>query len=73
MIRYNSHIYDILSKTRSLEGSRIFINEDLILEDQAKLRKEVPKVKESRKDGKWEIIRNQKYIIIDRYQNDNNK
>ena len=37
--------YDILSKTSSLKGTRIFINEDLIPEDQAKLRKEVQKVK----------------------------
>ena len=34
------HKYDILSKTSSLKGTRIFINEDLILEDQAELRKE---------------------------------
>jgi hypothetical protein len=36
----------------SLKGSGIFINEDLILEDQGKLRKEVQKVKEDRKEGK---------------------
>jgi hypothetical protein len=48
----NSHKYDILSKTTSLKGFGIFINEDLILEDQAKLRKEVQKVKGARKEGK---------------------
>jgi hypothetical protein len=42
----------------SLKGSGIFINEDLIREVQAKLRKEVKKVKEARNKGKWEIIRN---------------
>ena len=46
------HKYDILSKTLSLKGTGIFINEDLIREDQAELRKEVQKVKEARKEGK---------------------
>ena len=55
--------YDILSKTSSLKGIRIFINEDLILKDQAKLRKEVQKVKEARKEGKWAIIRNRKPLF----------
>ena len=55
-----NHKYDILSKTLSLKGTGIFINEDLILEDQAELRKEVQKVKEARKEGKWAIIRNKK-------------
>jgi hypothetical protein len=73
MVSSNAHKYDILSKTLSLKGSGIFINEDLIPEDQAKLRKEVQKVKEARKEGKWEIIRNQKAIIRDRDQKDNNK
>jgi hypothetical protein len=41
----NDHKYDILSKYPSLKGSRIFINEYLIPEYQAKLRKEVQKVK----------------------------
>ena len=65
--------YDILSKTSSLKGTRIFINEYLIQEDQEELRKEVQKVKESRKEGKWEIIRNRKAIIRDRNQKDSNK
>ena len=73
MVSSNAHKYDILSKTLSLKGSRIFINEDLIPEDRAKLRKEVQKVKEARKEGQWEIIRNQKVIIRDRDQKDNNK
>jgi len=51
----------------------IFINEYLIPEDQAELRKKVQKVKEVRKDGKWEIIRNQKVIVRDRGHKDNNK
>jgi hypothetical protein len=72
MVSSNAHKYDILSKTLSLKGSGIFINEDLIPEDQAKLRKEVQKVKEARKEGKWAIIRNQKAIIRDRDQKDNN-
>jgi hypothetical protein len=42
----------------SLKGSWIFINEDLIPEDQVEFSKEVQKVKEIRKEGKWEIIRN---------------
>ena len=37
--------YDIISKTSSLKGKGIFINEYLIPEDQAELRKEVQKVK----------------------------
>ena len=36
---------NILSKTSSLKGSVIFINEDLITDDHAELRKEVKKVK----------------------------
>ena len=67
------HKYSILSKYLSLKGSGIFINEDLIPEDQAELRKEVQKVKEARKEGKWAIIRNQKANARDRDQNDNNK
>ena len=62
------HKYEILNKTSSLKGTRIFINEDLILEDQAELRKEVQKVKEARKEGKWAIIRNRKFVIQDRNQ-----
>ena len=69
----NDHKYNILSKSPSLKGSGIFINEDLIPEDQAELRKEVQKVKEARKEGKWTIIRNKKYIVRDRDQKDNNK
>jgi hypothetical protein len=45
----NDHKYNIVSKSSSLKGSGIFINEDLIPEDQAQLRKEVQKVKEARK------------------------
>ena len=65
--------YDILSKTSSLKGTGIFINEDLIPEDQAELRKEVQKVKEARKEGKWAIIRNRKAFIRDRNQKDSNQ
>jgi hypothetical protein len=52
------HKYSILSKCPSLKGSEIFLNEDLIPEEQAEPRKEVQKVKEARKEGKWAIIRN---------------
>jgi hypothetical protein len=69
----NDHKYIILSKSLSLKGSGIFINEDLIPEDQAKLMKEVQKVKKSRKEGNWAIIRNPKVIVKDRDQKDNNK
>jgi len=37
------------------------------------LRKEVQKVKEARKEGKWAIIRKRKDVIRDRNQKDNNK
>ena len=67
------HKYDILNKTSSLKATRIFINEDLILEDQVELRKEVQKVKEARKEGKWAIIRNRKVVIRDRNQKYTNK
>jgi len=67
------HKYDILNKTSSLKGTGIFINEDLILEDQEELRKEVQKVKEARKEGKWAIIRNRKVVIRDRNQKYTNK
>ena len=73
MVSSYAHKYDILSKISSLKGPEVFINEDLIPKDQTKLRKEVQKVKEARKEGKWEIIRNQKDIIRDRVQKDNNK
>jgi hypothetical protein len=43
------------------------------LEDQAKLRKEVHKVKKARKERKWAIIRNKKAIIRYRDQKYNNK
>jgi hypothetical protein len=69
----NDHKYSILSKSLSLKGSGIFINEDLIPENQVELRKEVQKVNEVRKEGKWAIIRNQKTIVRDRDQKDNNK
>jgi hypothetical protein len=62
----NYHKYSILSKSPSLKRSGIFINEDLIPEDQAGLRKEVQKVKETRKEGKWTIIRDRKVIYRDR-------
>ena len=54
----NDHKYSILSKSPSLKGSRIFINEDLILEYHVELGKEVQKVKEVGKEGKWTIIQN---------------
>jgi len=54
----NDHKLDILRKSPSLKGTRIFINEDLILEDQVELRKEVQNFKEARNEGEWEIIRN---------------
>ena len=60
----------MLSKIASLKGTGIFINEDLIPEDQEELRKEVQKVKEARKEGKWAIIRNRKAFIQDRNQKD---
>ena len=68
-----AHKYDLFSKTSSLKGKRIFINEDLIPEDQAELGKEVQKVMEARKEGKLAIIRNRKVVIRDRNQKDNNK
>jgi hypothetical protein len=58
------HKYSILGKSFS---------EDLIPEDQTKLRKEFQKVKEAKKEGKWTIIRNQKTIVRDRHHKDNNK
>jgi hypothetical protein len=69
----NDHKYNILSKSQSLKGLGIFINEDLISEDQAELRKEVQKVREARKEGKWTIIRNQKAVVRDRDEKDTNK
>jgi hypothetical protein len=69
----NDHKYSIHNKYMSLKGSGIFINEDLIPEDQAELRKEVQKVKEAMKEGKWTIIRNRKAIVRDRYHKDDNK
>jgi hypothetical protein len=65
----NEHKCGILNKTSRLKGLGIFINEDLIPEDQFELRKEVQKVKESRKEGKWEIIQNGKVIMRDRDKN----
>ena len=55
--------YNILSKTSSLKGSGIFINEYLILEDQTELRKE----------EKLALIRNMKASIRDRNPKDSNK
>jgi hypothetical protein len=69
----NDHKYNILSKSLSLKGLGIFINENLISENQVELKKEVRKVKEVRKEGKWAIIRNQKAIVRDRDKKDNNK
>ena len=51
----------------------MFINEDLILEDEAKLRNEFQNVKEAMKEGKWKIICNRKDYIRGRYQKYNNK
>ena len=64
---------NILRKSPCQKGIGIFINEDLILEDQAELRKEVQKVKEARKEGKWAVIKNRKVVIQYRNQKDNNK
>jgi hypothetical protein len=50
-ISSNVHKYYIFSKNPNLKGSRIFINEALISEDQANLRKEVQKLKEARNEG----------------------
>ena len=49
----------------SLKGLRIFINEDLIPEEQVEFRKKVEKVKKDMKEGKWTIIRNKKANIKD--------
>ena len=49
-VSYNDHKYNILSKYLSLKGRGIFINEDLIPEDQVELRKEVQKVKDAKKE-----------------------
>ena len=65
--------YNIISKKSSLKGSGIFINEDLIPEDWIELRKEVQKVNEVRREGKWALIRNGKDVIRDRNQKDSNK
>jgi hypothetical protein len=59
-VRSNNYKYHIFSQTPSLKGSRIFINEDLIQEDQAKLRKKVQKIKEDKKEGKHAIISKKK-------------
>ena len=60
------HKYDIHNKTSSLKGTWIFINEDFIPQYQAKLRKEVQKVKKATKEGKWAISKNRKTIIWDK-------
>jgi len=62
------HKYGIISKTSSLKRKWIFINESVVREDQEELRKKVQKVKEDRKEGKWEIIRNRKAFIQGRNQ-----
>ena len=64
-VRFNDHKYGILNKNPSLKGIRIFINEDLIPEDQVELRKKDQRLKEVKKEGKWEIIRNRKTMIRD--------
>jgi len=56
----------------SLKGYGIFINEDLN-QDQAKLMKEVQKVNEVIKEGKWAIIRNPKVIIRNKDQKEEPK
>jgi len=66
-VNSNDYKYGILGKYPRLKGPIIFINEYLIPENHIELRKEVQKVKEARKEGKWEIIRNKKSIIRDRY------
>ena len=73
MVSSNAHKYDILSKTPSLKWSGIFINQDLIPKYQTKLNKEVQYVNEVGKEGKWTIIKNQKAIVRDIDQKDNNK
>ena len=50
-VSFNDHKYGILNKTLSLKGARIFINDDLILEDQVESRKEVQQVKKSRTEN----------------------
>ena len=72
-VSFNDHKYSIPSKSPSLKGSGVFINEDLIPKDQCELRKEVQKVKEAKKEGKWAIIINQKAIVRDRDKKYNNK
>ena len=72
-ISYTEQTYNILRKTSSIKVSRIFIHEDLILEDQVELRKEAQEVKEARKEGERALIRNKKVVIRDRNQKDSNK
>lgn len=67
------HKFKILRKSTILQVTIFFINEDLIALDQAKLRKKVLNVKEGRKDGKWQIVRNKNVIVSDRNQNKSNK
>ena len=62
----NDHNYYILNKTPSLKELWIFINKYLIIEVQDELKKEVQKVKETKKEGKWAIIRDGKTIIRDK-------
>jgi len=52
----NHNKLDILRKSSSLKGMWIFINEDLILEDQVELKKEVQKFKEARKEGNGQSL-----------------
>lgn len=47
----NNHKLYILKKSLSLQGTKIFINEDLIPKYKARMRKEFQKAKEERKKG----------------------
>jgi hypothetical protein len=67
-LSYNDHEYDILSKSPSLKGSIIYINEVLIPEAM----KGSSKGKEATKEGKWKIIRKIKDNVCYR-DNFNNK
>ena len=59
----NDHEYGVLSNTPSLYGIVILFQEDPTPKDQVELRKEVEKVREARKEGKWAIIRDIKILL----------
>ena len=61
------------SKTQSLKWLGLFINKYLILKDQVELRKEVQKVKETRKEGKWALSINRKVFVKERDEKSDNK